>query len=89
MRGDQIISTQLLMAQGFGALADLISNSAGYAFTPVPLASLSNPDKPPMAGMVASFNDSSVTGWGQVVAGGGFHVVLAFYNGTDWKVIGA
>jgi hypothetical protein len=86
LRGDRIIQTQLLMAQAFGALADQINNSTGYAMTPTPLVSM---PAEPEAGMIACINDSSVTGWGQVVVAGGFHVVLAFYNGTDWKVIGA
>ena len=84
MRGDRIVQTQLLMAQAFGALADLVNNSTGYALTPVAFAS-----RPahPLPGTLACIKDSSVTSG--VVVGGGFNTVIAFYNGTQWKVIGA
>jgi hypothetical protein len=84
MKGDRIIQTQLLMAQGFNSLADLIENSTGYAMEPVPFISL---PPAPTAGMIACINDSSVTSG--VVTPGGFHTVLVWYNGTDWKIIGA
>ena len=86
MRGDRIIQTQLLMAQGFNSLADLIADSTGYAMTPIPFVSL---PPEPTAGMIACISDSGVAGWGGVVTPGGFHTVLAWYNGTNWKVIGA
>lgn len=84
MRGDRIIQTQLLMAQGFGALADQIANSTGYAMTPVTFLELPTP---PAAGMIACITDSGVTTG--VVTPGGFHTVLVWFNGTNWKVIGA
>jgi hypothetical protein len=86
MKGDQIIHTQLLIAQAFGALADQVNNASGYVFSPVTMISL---PEVPAAGTVACIKDSSVNTWGGVVAGGGFFTVLAFYNGTQWKVIGA
>ena len=86
MRGDRIIQTQLLMAQGFNSLAELVEQSNGYATTPMAFASL---PPEPAAGMLVCINDSGVAGWGQTVTPGGFHTVLAWYNGTDWKVLGA
>ena len=86
MRGDRIIRNQLLMAQAFNALADTITHSKGSALTPTAFASL---PVPAAAGMIMCINDSAVTGWGSVVTGGGFNSVIAWYNGADWKVIGA
>jgi hypothetical protein len=67
MRGDQIIQTQLLMAQAFGGLADAITNSTGYAFTPVAFDTLVADPGP---GSVACISDSAVT-TGAISAGGG------------------
>jgi hypothetical protein len=84
MRGDRIIATQLMMAQSFGALADQIANSTGYALTAVTFLEL---PLEPVAGMIACITDSGVTSG--VVTPGGFHTVLIWYNGVDWRVIGA
>ena len=43
----------------------------------------------PATGMVAVITDSSTATWGATIAGGGANTVLAWYNGTDWTVIGA
>lgn len=86
MRGDRIIQTQLLMAQAFSAIADLVANSTGYALSPVAFEKL---PEAPKVGTIACVMDSGVAGWGQVVTPGGFHTVLVWYNGTGWKVIGA
>lgn len=86
MKGDRIIQTQLFMAQAFNALTDAINNSTGYVLTPVAFAS--RPDQP-APGSLACINDSDVAGWGEIISGGGFNTVIAFYNGTQWKVLGA
>jgi hypothetical protein len=83
MRGDRIIATQLMMAQGFNALADLIANSTGYVLEPVAFSKL---PAEPKAGMIACVSDSGVTSG--VVTPGGFHTVLVWYSGGR-KVIGA
>ena len=84
MRGDRIIATQLQMAQGFGALADMVANSKGYAYEPVAFDEL---PAEPHAGMIFCVDDSGVTSG--VVTPGGFHTVLVWYNGKNWTVIGA
>jgi hypothetical protein len=38
--------------------------------------------------MIAAINNSTTNVWGAVIAGGGANSVLAFYNGTNWTVIG-
>ena len=44
----------------------------------------------PVRGMQYVVTDATVNTWGAVVsAGGGTDVVLAWYNGTAWTVIGA
>jgi hypothetical protein len=83
MRGDRIIQTQLLMAQGFSALADLVANSKGYAVEPVAFAEL---PAEPAAGMIFCIEDSAVTSG--VVTPGGFHTVLAWYDGAYWQALG-
>jgi hypothetical protein len=40
-------------------------------------------------GMVASVTDSNTATWGATIAGGGANNVLAYFNGTNWTVMGA
>lgn len=54
---------------------------AGVTFAHLPAS--------PAAGMFAYITDSTVNTWGATVAGGGTNKVLAWYNGTNWTVIGA
>jgi hypothetical protein len=42
----------------------------------------------PVEGMIFGVTDSTVNAWGSVIAGGGTHHVLGYYNGTNWTVIG-
>lgn len=42
----------------------------------------------PVTGMVITVTDSTVNTFGATVAGGGGNTVLAWYNGTNWTVIG-
>lgn len=43
----------------------------------------------PEAGGLAYITDSTTAAWGAAVAGGGANKVLAWHNGTAWKVIGS
>ena len=44
----------------------------------------------PVEGMIVAMTDSTVNTWGSAITvGGGANHVLAYYNGTNWKVIGA
>jgi hypothetical protein len=43
----------------------------------------------PLIGQLAVVNDSTTAAWGGTVAGGGANVVLAWFTGTQWHVIGA
>lgn len=43
----------------------------------------------PVTGMELTITDSSTATWGATITGGGSNVVRAWYNGTNWKVIGA
>lgn len=85
MRADNIIRTQLAIAQAFGGLADLVNSSVGYMLTPTAFADLPTPSA---AGMITCVSDSNTVVWGAVIAGGGANVVLAFFNGTSWTVAG-
>ncbi len=86
MRADIIVQTQLLMAQAIFALAEHIDASTGYNIDPVPFAGLPATFG---VGTIACITDSTVNTMGAVVAGGGSFTVLAWYNGTNWTVIGA
>jgi hypothetical protein len=39
-------------------------------------------------GAIACVTDSTTATFGAVITGGGFNQVLAWYNGTNWTVIG-
>jgi hypothetical protein len=84
MRGDDLIQTQLLMAQAFSAVAITVAASVGTVNRPTPLASI-----PAVVGMIACISDSTVNTWGAVIAGDGPYTVLGFFNGANWKVVAA
>jgi hypothetical protein len=42
----------------------------------------------PTHGMIAAVTDSTTNTWGATITGGGANKVLAFYNGTNWTVMG-
>jgi hypothetical protein len=42
-----------------------------------------------VVGMVAMVTDSNTTTWGATIAGSGANTVMAFFNGTNWTVMGA
>jgi hypothetical protein len=52
-----------------------------HAFTNLPAS--------PLVGMIAYVSDSNTATWGATVAAGGANKVLAWYNGTNWTVMGA
>lgn len=85
MRGDIVVHSQLMIAQAIGALAQHIDGSTGFALTPVVFADLPTGRK----GLIACVDDSTVNTPGAIIAGGGSYTVLAWHNGTDWKVIAA
>lgn len=51
-----------------------------YAFASLPTAG---------TGTLAVVTDSNTATWGDTVAGGGANVVLAWFNGSEWTVVGA
>jgi hypothetical protein len=81
-----IVENWRLIAQAMNALADHLGGAIGSQHTPVTFANLpSNPS----AGMVACVSDSKSDLWGTVITGGGTNVVMAFYDGVYWSVMGA
>lgn len=42
----------------------------------------------PVVGNIATISDSDTDVWGDSISGGGVNIVLAFYNGSEWTVIG-
>ncbi len=85
MKLDALIGNQLLMAQSIFALAEHIGGATGAYLVPVKFAAL---PKPPAAGMVSCVSDSTAAIIGTVVNGGGTNTVLAWYNGSQWLVLG-
>lgn len=53
-----------------------------------PPATFATLPRTPTIGQLAIVSDSSTAAWGAVIAGGGANQVLAFWNGTAWKVLG-
>lgn len=53
---------------------------------PGPLSSLSEP--PDTRVGIAVVTDSDTVVWGDPIAGSGADTVLAWWNGTDWSVVG-
>lgn len=86
MRGDQIIATQLLMAQAVSAMSEHLLASTGLQLTPVLFADL---PIPPAKGMLACVTDSTSFVPSAIVVGGGAFSVLCWHNGTNWTVVGA
>lgn len=43
----------------------------------------------PALGQIARIDDSNTAAWGATVAGGGANVVIAWWSGAAWKVMGA
>lgn len=62
------------------------SNAGGVLFDPKLFSGLPGA---PSAGMVCAITDCNTTTWGATAAGGGANYALVFYNGANWKVIGA
>ena len=85
MKGDSLIRDMLLLAQAIDSLADHLANSTGFQLTAVAFADLPTT---PVVGMIACINNSTVNTWGSVIAGGGAFTVAAFFNGTNWTVMG-
>jgi hypothetical protein len=42
----------------------------------------------PKVGMLRTITDSSTATWGATIAGSGANQVLAWFNGTNWTVVG-
>ncbi len=59
------------------------------ARTIIPNAVFSQLPTVPATGMLRVVTDSNTTTWGATIAGGGTDAVLAWYNGTNWTVMGA
>jgi len=87
MRADTLVANQLYMAQAIDALADHFASSTGYRLTPVTFANL---PATPALGMLAVITDcASPPVWGSPAGpGGGSNIVLAWYNGVQWSVVG-
>ena len=59
---------------------------AGFSLMPGDM--YANLPASPRTGMVYVVTDSSTNVWGAVISGGGANQVLAWFNGSDWTVIG-
>lgn len=68
--------------------AHLINAQEGVTFTGMTLAA-ANAIAGLIAGRVEHITDSSTATWGATIAGGGANPVLAWYNGTNWTVVGS
>ena len=70
-------------------IAAAVNVLGGWANRPVlPGVAFATLPAVPQPGSLAYVTDSTVAAWGAVVAGGGANKVLAWHNGTAWKVVG-
>lgn len=60
------------------AAASVRGNAVTFANIPVA----------PVEGMLVAITDSTTVVWGATITGGGGNHVLAYYNGTNWTVVG-
>lgn len=67
--------------------ANRLSLAAGDVFNLAPTAFASLPTG--AEGDLACITDSSTATWGATITGGGANNVIGFFNGTNWKVMGA
>jgi hypothetical protein len=79
---DQLIN-QPHWSQWLNALRAVVNGTPGNAM-PVAFANLPQP----VTGMIVVVTDAMTNAWGDVVAGGGLLTVAAFYNGSNWTVMG-
>jgi hypothetical protein len=94
INGNFITPTQPSYADA-GAAGDAASppttNTTGYFNTPTVgflCTTYANRPPSPTTGNQACFTDSNTTIWGATIAGGGASNVMAWYNGTNWTVVG-
>jgi len=66
-------------------LDEMSRDAALVGRNPVPFAGLPSD---PTIGTRRIITDSNTTTWGATVAAGGSDTVLAWFNGTNWTVIG-
>ncbi len=66
-------------ASGFTNISALTTRTNAVAYASLPTGVL---------GMIATINDSDTDTWGATIGGAGLFTVLAFFNGTNWTVIG-
>lgn len=83
---------QLRQNLGLLAFKDSITQSDIHPNVPIVLGPLPFVNLPPSASaagrQLAVITDSNTNTWGANVAGGGSFTVLAWWNGTNWTVIG-
>jgi hypothetical protein len=70
-------------SQWMNALRAAVNLTPGNSL-PVLVADLPQP----VTGMMIVVTDSTTNTWGAIVTGGGLLTVAAFYNGSNWTVIG-
>jgi hypothetical protein len=73
----------VIWSQWMNALRAAVNSTPGNS-TPVLFVNLPQP----VTGMIVVVTDSMTNTWGAIVTGGGLLTVAAFYNGSNWTVIG-
>lgn len=54
----------------------------------VDVSTYANLPSSPVEGMLRGVSNSNTNTWGATIAGGGSNHVLAYFNGTNWTVVG-
>jgi hypothetical protein len=82
--GPEGLVNQPHWSQWLNALRAAVNITPGNS---LPLLFVNLPS-PPTTGMILVVTDAMTDAWGDIVAGGGLLTVAAFYNGSNWTVIG-
>ena len=96
---------EILIGQGASPITGMPSVSSGYVatdngpgtaptfqfpFTAAPQYAFAALPGSPTLGQIVCVTDSTVNTWGATITvGGGTYFVLAWWNGTNWTVVGA
>src|SRR5271166_2167975 len=98
-------SNEILLGNGASPITGMPSVSSGYVatdngpgtaptfmfpFTAAPQYKYASLPGSPTLGQIVCVTDSTVATWSTpITVGGGTHFVLAWWNGTNWTVVGA
>lgn len=81
--GQSFLDALQAISRGINAQTQVVQANPvkSYAFAGLP--------SPASIGQLAIITNSTTAAWGTIIAGGGANRVLAWFNGSNWTVVGA